>query len=94
LATIRTIREKFCRGEYEVAIPHFFEEMADDGFTFADVETAMREGKIRRRFSDDPRGTRYEVVAMLADAREIAVVCRIKDTGKVLLITCYASEEG
>ena len=65
----------------------------EDGFAFADVEAAMLKGKIRRRFTDDPRGTRYEVVGKLADGREIAVVCRLKETGRLLLITCYAPEE-
>jgi Domain of unknown function (DUF4258) len=93
VATIRTICDKFRRGEYEIAIPHFFEEMAEDGFAFGDVEAAMLKGKIRRRFTDDPRGTRYEVVGKLADGRQLAVVCRIKATGRLLLITCFAPEE-
>ncbi len=93
VATIRTIRDKFRRGEYDIAIPHFLEEMADDAFAFTDVEVAMAKGKIRTKFTDDPRGTRYEIIGKLPDDREIAVVCRIKGTGKLLLITCYAPEE-
>jgi len=48
VAATLTICDKFRRREYEVAIPHFFEEMAED---------------------------------------------RIKATGRLLLITCYAPEE-
>jgi len=36
-------------GEYEFAIPHFFEEMANDDLLFADIESAIATGRIRRR---------------------------------------------
>ena len=76
-------------GEYEFVIPHFFEEMAEDGLILSDIEMAIRRGRIRRKFSRDPRGKRYEVAGRIAGEREIAVVCRIKSTGKLLLITTY-----
>jgi hypothetical protein len=79
-------------GEYEFAIPHFFEEMADDDLILPDIEMAIAHGTIRRRFRRDPRGTRYEVVGPTTDGRDIAVICRIKATGKLLLITTYALE--
>ena len=79
-------------GEYEFAIPHFFEEMANDDLIFPDIEMAMAHGIIRRRFTRDPRGTRYEVVGPTTDGRGIAVICRIKETGKLLLITTYVLE--
>jgi hypothetical protein len=93
LAIIHTIREKVAKQEYEFTIPHFFEEMADDGLTFADIEMAIASGRIRRKFTRDPRGTRYEIVGPATDGREIAIICRIKSTGKLLFITTYASEE-
>jgi hypothetical protein len=49
-------------GEYEFAIPHFFEEMANDDLVFADIEKAIATGQIRRRFRRDARGIRYEIV--------------------------------
>lgn len=78
--------------EYEFAIPHFFEEMAHDDLTFSDIEHALAHGHIRRKFSRDPRGIRYEVVDTSCDGRAIAVICRIKSTGKLLFITTYALE--
>jgi hypothetical protein len=93
LAIIHTIREKVAKQEYEFTIPHFFEEMADDGLTLADIEMAIASGRIRRKFTRDPRGTRYEIVGPATDGREIAIICRIKSTGKLLFITTYASEE-
>ena len=67
----------------------FFEEMANDDLIFGDVEAAIANGSIRRVFTDDPHGTRYEVVGTANDGRTIAVICRIKETGKLLFITTW-----
>ena len=93
MAIIHKIREKVEKQEYEFTIPHFFEEMADDNLTFADIEMAIAKGRIRRKFTRDPRGTRYEVIGPTTGGREIGIICRIKSTGKLLLITTYALEE-
>ena len=77
-------------GDYEFAVPHFFEEMANDDLVFADIEKVIATGRVRRRFTRDPRGARYEVVGKTTDEREVAVICRIKETGKLLFITTYA----
>ena len=90
MTLIARLRKKIKDGDYEFVIPHFFEQMAEDGLIFSDIEMAIRRGRIRRKFTRDPRGTRYEVVGRASDDREIAVVCRIKSTGKLLLITTYA----
>jgi len=81
------------RQEYEFTIPHFFEQMAEDDLILADIELAIANGRIRRKFTRDPRGTRYEIVGPATDGRKIAVICRIKSTGKLLFITTYALEE-
>jgi uncharacterized DUF497 family protein len=87
--TLRLIREKVRSQEYEFAIPHFFEEMANDDLAFADIETAVFNGRINCAFTDDPRGTRYEIVGNATDGRLIAVICRFKETGKLLFITTW-----
>ena len=92
MAVVDTIREKVRSQEYEFAIPHFFEEMANDDLIFADVEMAIANGRIRRRFTRDPRGPRYEIVGPAADGRQVVVICRIKATGKLLFITTYLVE--
>jgi uncharacterized protein DUF4258 len=92
LAIIDEIRKKVRDGEYEFAIPHFFEEMMNDNLLFADIEKVIATGRIRRRFARDPRGARYEIVGATSDEREAAVICRIKETGKLLFITTYALE--
>lgn len=92
MVTIATIRDKLRTEEFEFAIPHFFEEMGNDDLVFQDVQSAILGGRIRRRFTHDPRGTRYEVVGPTSDGRWIAVVCRIKNTGMMLLITTFLVE--
>ena len=37
-------------------------------------------------------GIRYEIVGLSLNGKEIAVICRIKSTGKLLFITTYALE--
>ncbi len=90
---IQEIRKKLAADDYEFAIPHFFEEMANDDLEFPDIENAIQRGDVRQKFSHDPRGTRYEVVGPALDDRSIAVICRIKNTGKLLFITTYALED-
>ena len=90
MTVIERIRKKIKDGDYEFTIPHFFEEMAEDDLIFADIEMAIANGRTRRRYKRDPRGTRYEVVGRAMDGREVAVICRFKSTGKLLLITTYA----
>ncbi len=90
MVIIHTIREKIRTQEYEFTIPHFFEEMVNDNLTFEDIEMAVYNGKVNRRFTRDPRGIRYEILGPATDGREIAIICRIKSTGKLLLITTYA----
>ncbi len=92
MAIIHNIRKKVVNKEYEFTIPHFFEEMVDDDIIFPDIEMAITHGQIRRKFTRDPRGIRYEVVGPAIDGRKIAIICRIKSTGKLLFITTYTLE--
>ena len=87
---IDKIRKKVINKEYEFTIPHFFEEMAADNLEFADIKRTIETGKIRRKFTRDPRGTRYEIIGRSTDEREVGIICRIKNTGKLLFITVYA----
>jgi hypothetical protein len=66
--------------------------MADDDLILPDIEMAIAQGYIRQHFTRVPRGSRYEIVGPATDEREIAIICRIKSTGKLLLITTYVLE--
>jgi hypothetical protein len=92
LAIIQRIRKKVDEQDFEFTLPHFFEEMANDNLAFADVQMAIAKGQINRKFTQDPRGTRYEVIGPARDGRMIGIICRIKSTGKLLFITTYAVE--
>ncbi len=56
MVIINKIRGKITRCEYEFTVPHFFEEMANDNLTFSDIEMAIAHGRVRRKFTRDPRG--------------------------------------
>ena len=73
MTVIERLRKKIREGDYEFTIPHFFEEMAEDNLVFADIEMAIANGRVRRKFMRDPRGNRYEVVGRVTDGREVAV---------------------
>lgn len=86
MTVIQKIRQKVQTKEFEFTIPHFFEEMTNDDLTFSDIEHAIVHGRIRRKFSRDPRGIRYEIVGLSLNGKVIAVIYRIKSTGKSHLL--------
>ncbi len=88
---IETIKQKVAEQQYTIS-GHANEEMSDDALTASDVEHAMLTGKIRKRFTRDPRGTRYEIVGPATDGHPVAVVCRLLETGWLRIITVYALE--
>jgi hypothetical protein len=47
--------------------------MAADDLEFADIKRVIGTGRIRRKFTRDPRGTRYEIVGRSTDEREVGV---------------------
>jgi len=58
--------------------------MVQDDLIFGDIETAIADGRVRRKYTRDPRGTRYEVVGTANDGREVAVIC-----GSKARVNCY-----
>lgn len=68
--------------------------MADDGFWTGDIESIVNTGEIVQRFTNDPRGRRYEVKGATTDGRQGYVVCRFLLSGVLLIITAYAAQEG
>ncbi len=92
MAIIQRIRKKVDEQDFEFTLPHFFEEMVNDNLAFADVQMAIAKGQINRKFTRDPRGTRFEVIGPARDGRMIGIICRFKSTGKLLFITTYAVE--
>jgi hypothetical protein len=61
--------------------------MSDDDLISVDLENAILTGKIAKRLTKDPRGTRYEVVGQSCDGRLVAVVCRRIDVEWIWIVT-------
>jgi hypothetical protein len=89
--TIDRLRQKVREQQYTISA-HANKEMSDDELTTLDVEQAVLTGNIKKRFTKDPRGTRYEIVGQALDGRPVAVVCRMLGTGWLRIITVYALE--
>jgi hypothetical protein len=83
----RAIREQ----GYRIS-SHANEEMSEDNLVAKDVENVILRGRIMRKFTRDPRGTRYEVVGNTTDGRRARVVCRFLPSGMLLVITAYEDE--
>jgi len=69
------------------------EEMSEDNLVAEDVENVILRGRIMRKFTRDPRGTRYEVAGEARDGRGARAVCRFLPSGVLLVITVYKDEE-
>lgn len=68
---------------------HALEEADADDLTLYDIRNALLNGELESTFTDDPRGPRYVVSDSLA-GRQIAVVCRFRGDGRMLIIiTAY-----
>ena len=69
---------------------HAHEEMDEEGFAVADVESIILRGRIERIFTRDPRGVRFDVAGPAEDERWAHVVCRFLASRVLLIITVYA----
>ena len=72
--------------------PHLREKMLQLHLTVDDIENAILSGYIVRKFTADPRGTRYLVEGAMTDGRMVQVPVRF-EARHVVLITVYDIEE-
>jgi hypothetical protein len=87
--SIRRIRQAVREGRYEFTI-HALEELDEDDLTEADVRQAILRGRLIARLTDDPRGIRFVVRAVLSDKNvDVEVVCRFLPSGLMRIITAY-----
>jgi hypothetical protein len=68
---------------------HALEEADDDDFSVNDVENAILNGEIAKKYTHDPRGTRYEIHGPAEDGRMMFVVCRFCEKTGVLILTVF-----
>ena len=90
---LQKIQEAVRAGRYEIADPHFLNELMEDDLTTVDAESAVLTGSVAARYLDDPRGPRYRIVGRATDGRFVAVIARLKETGIPLFITVYVETE-
>jgi hypothetical protein len=67
--------------------------MSEDNLVAEDIENVILSGGIMRKFTRDPRGTRYEIVGDTTDGRRARAVCRFLPSDMLLVITAYEDEE-
>ena len=89
---LRRMRQAIREQRYRIS-SHANDEMADDFLVVADIENIILTGEIARKFTHDPRGTRYEVLGDTVDYHRAYVVCRFLLSGVLLIITAYVEEE-
>jgi hypothetical protein len=89
---IEKLRQRVREQRYTITT-HANEEMSDDDLTASDIEQIILTGRIEKRLTRDPRGTRYEIVGQALDGRSVGVICRLLATGWLRIVTVYAVEE-
>lgn len=92
MSGLARVRQAIREQRYRIS-SHANEEMSEDDLEAVDIEQIILMGHVARRFTRDPRGTRYEVVGQTTDGRRASVVCRFLPSGALLIITAYAEEE-
>ena len=88
MSVIQRIREKINRGEFFFS-EHSYDELKADYFTVRDAVSAIMSGRVERKLTHDFRGTRYIIVGLATDGREIELVCRFHESGDLIIITAY-----
>ncbi|MFQ5976390.1 MAG: DUF4258 domain-containing protein [Candidatus Hydrothermarchaeales archaeon] len=92
MRVIQRIRQATREQRYRIS-SHTNEEMSEDGLEAKDIERVILTGKVARKFTRDPRGTRYEVVGSTTDGRCAHVICRFLLAGVLLIITAFVEED-
>lgn len=92
MASIQKIRQKVINKNYYMS-SHAEEEMWEDRLERIDIENAISKGRIEKRLTKDPRGTRYRIEGPALDGRIIHIICRINEQGNLVIITVYSLED-
>ena len=92
MGILQRIRQSVIEREYYLS-SHAEDEMWADLLERVDVESAILKGRIEKRLTRDPRGTRYRIEGPAGDGRLLHVVCRFTEEGGLLIVTVYALRE-
>ena len=91
MPALMRIRQAIRDQRYRIS-GHANEEMSEDNLLAEDVESAILSGQVQRKYTHDPRGTRYEIVGETMDGRQAYVICRFLGSGILQIITAYVPE--
>lgn len=91
MTKIERIRKCIAEQNYRVSV-HAQEEADKDNLTKKDVESIILTGGITKKFTHDPRGTRYQITGKSRDGRTACVICRFLETNKLGIITVFIKE--
>lgn len=92
MSALQRLRQLVLKQRYRIS-SHANEEMSDDCLVAEDIEAIALRGRIVRRHTRDPRGTRYEVAGSARDGRRAHIVCRFLPSGTLLIITAFVVAE-
>ena len=92
MRVLRRIQDAIRSQQYELSL-HAFEEAENDGFWVVDIENAVLNGIIVKKYTLDPRGTRYAVRGPALDARILIAVCRFCPESGLLILTVFRDFE-
>jgi hypothetical protein len=91
MGVLRRMRRAVDNGRYEIT-SHATEEMSRDFLLDVDALRIIETGQLSRTFTNDPRGTRYEVQGRTTDGRRGLIVGRFLPDGSLRVITAYVPE--
>jgi len=89
MAILARIRQAIRDENYRITA-HANEEMAEDDLFAMDIEEIILTGNVFKKYTKEPRGTRYKIVGRTTDMRTAYVICRFLPSGALLIITAYA----
>ena len=92
MTRIQSIRQRITDRDYYLS-SHAEDEMLADNLDREDLEHAIQKGRMEKRLTQDPRGTRYRIEGPARDGRLMHVICRYKKDYSLVIITVYALEE-
>jgi hypothetical protein len=85
---LQRLRRKVVDRAYYLS-SHAEEEMWDDQVERGDIEHAILKGRIEKKLTRDPRGSRFRVEGPASDGRFLHVICRLDENEDLRIITVY-----
>jgi hypothetical protein len=88
MKVISRIRNLAEAGRFEITA-HADEEAQEDDINISDIKNAIYTGKIIKKYTNDPRGTRYKITGKTFDNRLLNVIVRFNTLGEVRILTVF-----